>query len=105
MVVNHAPATGEQKNYSQTDSVQYCVISYLPKPSHDGIVMLIEGTDAEATEAAGDFLMSDEQLSNFKKLLHVDKFPYFEVLLKVSSVPGTPLTASVEAYRTYSDLH
>lgn len=105
MVVNRAPAAGERSSYSQTDSVQYCVVSYLPNPDHNGVVMLIEGTDAEATEAAGDFLMSDEQLSSFKKLLRVDKFPYFEVLLKVSSVPGTPLTASVEAFRTYPDLH
>lgn len=105
MVVNRAPASGEQGIYSQTDSVQYCVVSYLPNPDHSGVVMLIEGTDAEATEAAGDFLMSDDQLSGFKKLLHVQKFPYFEVLLKVSSVPGTPLTASVEAYRTYPALN
>lgn len=105
MVMNRAPAAGEQATYSQTDSVQYCVISYLPNPDHNGIVMLIEGTDAEATEAAGDFLLSADQLSSFKKMLHVEKFPYFEVLLKVSSVPGTPLTASVEAYRTYPNLH
>lgn len=104
MVVNRAPTAGERAVYSQTDSVQYCVVSYLPNPDHSGVVMLIEGTDAEATEAAGDFLMSDDQLSNFKKLMHVEKFPYFEVLLKVSSVPGTPLTASVEAYRTYPAL-
>ncbi|HUA91522.1 MAG TPA: hypothetical protein VL991_03085 [Terracidiphilus sp.] len=105
MVVNRAPTAGEPSFYPQTDSVQYCVVSYLPNPDHNGVVMLIEGTDAEATEAAGDFLMSDDQLSSFKKLMHVDKFPYFEVLLKVSSVPGTPLTASVEAYRTYPYLH
>lgn len=105
MVSNRAPTAGEQAIYSQTDSVQYCVISYLPNPDHSGVVMLIEGTDAEASEAAGDFLMSDEQLASFKRLLHVKTFPYFEVLLKVSSVPGTPLTASVEAYRTYPTLN
>jgi hypothetical protein len=104
MVVNRAPARGEQASYSQTGSVQYCVVSYLPNPDHNGVVMLIEGTDAEATEAAGDFLLSEEQLSSFARVLHVAKFPYFEVLLKVSSVPGTPLTASVEAYRTYPAL-
>lgn len=105
MVVNRAPAPGEHASYSQSDSVQYCVVSYLPNPDHDGVVMLIEGTDAEASEAAGDFLLSDDQLSSFKKLIHVEKIPYFEVLLKVSSVPGTPLTASVEAYRAYPALH
>ena len=104
-VINNAPAAGEQKVYAQTDSVQYCVVSYLPNPDHDGVVLLIEGTGAEATEAAGDFLLSEYQLSTLKKLLHVNKLPYFEVLLKVSSVPGTPLTTSIEAFRGYPNLH
>jgi len=104
-VVNRTPTKGESAVYTQTSSAEYCVVSYLPNPDHTGVVLLIEGTDAEATEAAGDFLLSDDQLSAFRKLLHGDKFPYFEVLLKVSSVPGTPLTATVAAYRSYPSLH
>lgn len=103
-VVNRAPAAGEQPVYSQTNSAQYCVVAYLPNPGHSGNVLLIEGTGAEATEAAGNFLLSENQLSSFKKTLHADKFPYFEVLLKVSSVQGTPLTSTVEAYRAYPNL-
>ncbi len=104
-VVNRAPTGSELAVYTQTDSTQYCVVSYQPNPDHNGVVLLIEGTGAEATEAAGDFLLSDDQLSAFKKLLRADNFPYFDVLLKVSSVPGTPLTATVEAYRSYPNLH
>lgn len=104
-VVNRAPTGGEPSVYTQTDSTQYCVVSYQPNPDHNGVVLLIEGTGAEATEAAGDFLLSDDQLSAFRRLLHGDRFPYFDVLLKVSSVPGTPLTATVEAYRSYPNLH
>jgi hypothetical protein len=90
---------------THADSVDYCVVAYLPNPDHNGVVLVIEGTGAEATEGAGDFLLSDDQLSNFKKMMHVDKFPYFEVLLKVSSVRGTPLTATIVAYRAYPNLH
>jgi hypothetical protein len=104
-VLNRAPMKGEQAVYTQTDSTQYCVVSYQPNPDHNGVVLLIEGTSAEATEAAGDFLLSDDQLSAFRKLLRGDKFPYFDVLLKVSSVPGTPLSATVEAYRAYPNVH
>jgi hypothetical protein len=104
-VVNRTPATGEQQIYTQTDSVEYCTVAYLPNPDHNGVVLLIEGTNAEATEAAADFLLSEDQLFNFKKTLHANKFPYFEVLLKVSSVPGTPLTETIEAYRAYPNLH
>jgi len=67
--------------------------------------LLIEGTNAEASEAAGDFLLSEDALSGFKKMLHRQKLPYFEVLLKVSSVRSTPLIATIEAYRIYPDLH
>jgi len=103
-VVNRAPAAGEQSIYSQVNSAQYCVVAYLPNPDRNGNVLLIEGTGAEATEAAGNFLLSENQLSSFKNTLHVDRFPYFEVLLKVSSVQGTPLTSTVEAYRAYPNL-
>lgn len=103
-VVNRAPAAGEPAIYAESNSVQYCVIGYLPNPSHNGQVLLIEGTAAEATEAAGNFLLSESQLSSFKKTLHVERLPYFEVLLKVSSVQGTPLASTVEAYRAYPNL-
>ena len=101
-VVNLAPAGGEQPIYFQTGSDGYCVVSFMPNPERNGLVLLIEGTNAEASEAAGDFLLSEDQLSNFKKKLHVSVLPYFQVLLKVSSVRGTPLTATVQAYRTSS---
>ena len=104
-VVNRAPTGSEAPIYAQSNSVQYCVIGYLPNPTHSGQVLLIEGTGAEATEAAGNFLLSENQLANFKKALHLDRLPYFEVLLKVSSVQGTPLASTVEAYRAYPGLH
>lgn len=104
-VVNRAPKAGERPSYVQSDSVQYCVIGYFPNPNHNGLVLLIEGTGAEATEAAGNFLLSENQLSSFKKLLHVKRLPYFEALLKVSSVQGTPLASTIEAYRAYPSLH
>ena len=100
-ITNRAPLAGEKQVYSRTDSVGYCTVAYLPNPSSGGGVLLIEGTSAEATEAAGDFLLSEDQLSNFRNTLHVNKFPYFEVLLKISAVRGTPLTVTIEAYRTY----
>jgi hypothetical protein len=101
-IANRAPLAGEQKVYARTDSAGYCTVAYLPNPSSDGSVLLIEGTSAEATEAAGDFLLSEEHLSRFRNTLHVTKFPYFEALLKISAVRGTPLTVTIEAYRAYS---
>lgn len=98
-VTNRTPIKGEQATYLPTHTDGYCIIAYMPNPDHSGVVMLIEGTNAEATEAAGDFLLSEEQLSAFKERVHVSVLPYFQVLLKVSAVRGTPLSTSVEAYR------
>jgi hypothetical protein len=103
-VTNRKPAAGEPALYTSTDAVGYCVIAYLPNPGHDGRVLLLEGTSSEATEAAGDFLLSEDQFGAFRSKLGSAQMPYFEVLLKTSQVRGTPLTATVEAYRTYPDL-
>jgi len=104
IVENRSPAAGEQPIYNSTDAVGYCVVAYLPNPDHDGKVLLLEGTSSEATEAAGDFLLSDK-FSAFHEMLHTTGLPYFEVLLKTSQVRGTPLTVTIEAYRTYPALH
>ncbi|HKN19982.1 MAG TPA: hypothetical protein VJX73_01120 [Terracidiphilus sp.] len=104
-ITDRAPAAGEQSTYIPTGSMGYCTVAYLPNPDHNGSVLLLEGTGSEATEAAGDFLLSEDQLSNFQKMLHVSKLPYFEVLLKASQVKGTPLSTTLVAYRIYPNLH
>lgn len=98
-VVNRTPAAGEQATYIPSNTDGYCIVAYLPNAENTGQVLLIEGTNAEATEAAGNFLLSEGQLASFKKMLHVSSLPYFQVLLKVSSVRGTPLAATIAAYR------
>lgn len=98
MVANRAPAPGEPAVYLSTNTVGYCVVAFLPNSDQNGKVLLIEGTSAESTEAAGDFL-SGEQFAAIRAKLHGNTLPYFEVLLKTSQVSGTPLTVTVEAYR------
>jgi hypothetical protein len=100
-VINHAPQKGEQASYAGTDSIGYCVVAYLPNPRHSGKYLLIQGSSPAATEAAEFFLLSENQMSRFKQELHGTNFPYFEVLLKTSQVVGTPLTATIEAYRIH----
>ena len=100
-VMNSSPKPGEQHEYLANDVVGYCVIAFLPNQAEDRNVLLLEGTNSEATEAAGDFLLSEEQLSAFLGKIGAKSFPPFEVLLKITQVKGTPLTASIEAYRTY----
>ncbi len=103
-ISNHSPAGHEQAMYTPTEDVAYGVVAYLPKPEQNGNMLLIEGTSSEATEACGNFILSNEHLSTLEKLLHTARFPYFELLLKVSHVRGTPITTTIEAYRTYPSL-
>ena len=102
-VINRSPTPGEQAMYQQTNTAGYCVVAFLPNPGHNGKFLLIQGSSPAATEAAAFFLMNERELSNFQKRLNVTSFPYFEVLLKTSQVTGTPLTATVEAYRIHTE--
>jgi hypothetical protein len=67
--------------------------------------LIVEGTGSEATEAASDFLSSEEQMAGLLHRFHAKSFPPFEVLLKINQLRGTPLSATVEAYRIYPLSH
>jgi len=104
-VENLHPRAGEQAQYAQPAnpyaSLGYSVIAFLPNPSHTGNALIIEGTNAEATNAAGEFVTSEETMSNFLKKLPGTRIPFFEILLRTSRMSGTPMHAEVVAYRTY----
>ncbi len=104
-IYDRAPRPGEQATYIHRASEDYCTIAYLPNSEAKGKILVIQGTNPPAYEAARFFLLSNERLSNFRNMLHVSTLPYFEVLLKVSWISGTPLNATIVAYRTYPNLH
>lgn len=103
-ILNRTPLPGEQVQYESSDEAGYCLIAYLPSPAQGTALLLIEGSSAEATEAASDFLLSQEQLSLLLEKMRRRNFPAFELLLKTSQVKGTPLTATVAAYRIHDEL-
>jgi hypothetical protein len=104
-VENLHPRAGEQALYAQPANpyapLGFSVIAYLPNPSRTGNALIIEGTNAEATNAAGEFVTSEETMSNFLGKLTGTKIPYFEILLKTARMSGTPFHEEVVAYRTY----
>jgi hypothetical protein len=108
-IANRHPRPGEAASYAPSlypsGLVGYSVVAYLPNPSHNGNVIILAGTDSDATSAAAEFLTSEEQLKEFQNALHVQKFPYFEVLLKTSRLSGTSFSSEILAYRTYPGLH
>lgn len=104
-VRNRHPKSGEEAVYKVTaepnSTTGYATIAYVSNPSQTGSVIILAGTDSDATGAAAAFLTSEEQMEKFRNTLHVDRFPYFEVLLKTSRLSGAFFEATPIAYRQY----
>ena len=104
-VINHSPRAGEQAVYpiipKPDSTVGYSIIAYLPNPSHTSDVLIIAGSNSQATDAAGEFLTSEPSMENFLKKLPSKQIPYFEILLKTTRLNGTPFAAELVTYRTY----
>ncbi len=100
-IFNVSPTGHEQEIYKPTTDIAYGIVANLPKPDQNGDILLVEGTSSEATEACGNFVLSEEELLKLSNLLHTKDLPYFELLLKVSHLTGTPISTSIEAYRVY----
>jgi hypothetical protein len=104
-VRNLHPRSGEPQFYPEPQdpatNVGYGIIAFLPNVGQEGNVLLIGGTDSQATEAAGEFVTNEESMASLKRQMNVDNLPYFQVLLKTSRLSGTPFTAQILAVRTY----
>jgi len=107
-VTNRNRQSGEKDKYfeysSQREILGYSVVAYLPNPSRTGSVVILAGTSSDATNAAAEFLTTEAQMETFRKMLHAERFPYFEALLSTSQLSGTSFHAEVVAYRTYPNL-
>lgn len=104
-VKNLKPRPGEQSEYvapvDSYASVGYSVIAYLPNPSHTNNTLIIEGTNSQATDAAGEFVTSEESMENFRNRIPKKQFSYFEILLKTTRLNNTPFKAEIITYRLY----
>jgi hypothetical protein len=102
-VANRKPMAGEQAVYApvmdRNAISAYSVIAYLPNPSKTGRVIILAGTDSDATGAAAEFLTSEEALRGLQEKFHTKTMPYFEVLLKTSRLSGTSFNAEPLAFR------
>lgn len=104
-VRNRHPKAGEQSSYEAPSTpnslISYTAVAYLPNPNRSGSVIILAGTDSDATGAAAAFLTSEEHMEQLLKVFKTDRFPYFEALLKTSRLSGTFFDAEVVAYRVY----
>jgi hypothetical protein len=104
-VRNRHPRNGEAPAYVPTaegwgTGQAYGIVALVSNPEQNGQVLLLAGSDAEATEAAGKLVTNVDALSKILKSAGIDsngKVRHFEILLRVSTMAGLPNTYDVVA--------
>ena len=97
VIRNAHPQPGEAARYLPTaqgwDTGQsYAVIAFVTNPGQTGRALLLAGSNAEATEAAGKLIVNLDQLSKELQRHGIDPHgppQSFEALLRVSAMAGT----------------
>jgi hypothetical protein len=114
-IVNYNPLPGEEREYSAKFDVEtgrliedYGLITIKPNISEKNTIMVLAGTHSEGTEAAAEYLTSEDHLGRLNQRLLSLKRPsptstgYFQVLLKVKVDNGIPTIISIV---TVHELH
>ena len=105
---NKSPRSGELPFYRAggkdgTTTETYGLIALCPNLNRNGNVLIVAGTTMEGTEAAGESVTNGEL---FLKLLRAmglntdrERLPYFQALLKTSTMAGAARESGLVAYR------
>jgi len=100
---NSQPAPGEQAQYVNTyanQSVGYVDIALTQNLSQSGYVLLINGADMQANEAAARFLLHGRLPAEISTLLNRKDLRYFELFLRSKHIAGeADNTFELVAYR------
>jgi hypothetical protein len=104
-VRNRRPRNGEPTAYIPTaegwgTGQAYAIVALIGNPEQNGNVLVLAGSNAEATEAAGKLVVNFDALSKILKGAGIDAsgpVRRFEILLRVSTMAGSPNTFDVVA--------
>jgi hypothetical protein len=104
---NEQPHVGESKEYftptrSGDTGYAYAILAFVPNIGVHGSALLIGGTTAEATAAAGEFVLDQTQISAALRKMGIEPTgppQYFELLLKAKTFPGSATQSTIEAWR------
>lgn len=109
-IQNKKPGPGEQPMYRAArpgeTGESYALVALVPNLRHNGSVLMIAGSTAEGTEAAGEFIMNISSSKPYLDSLmkrNKNKLPYFEVLLRSGTLAGIAKNAEVVADRILPD--
>lgn len=103
---NRYPRAHEKDTFPNDDDNQhhreYARIVFLPRTSDAGATLLIAGTTAQSTQAAGEFVTDQSALTATLKSLGVDPYGpphYFELLIRSNNFAGGAILREVIASR------
>jgi hypothetical protein len=105
IIINGRPRDGEKSNYIPgPNGTGYSVVAFLPNLSRTGAVLILEGDNAVSTEAAGEFVSSEEHLARlFSRIGYVASNtsppPWFEVLLRTERLQGVTRSFQIVSHR------
>jgi hypothetical protein len=108
---NRSPQPGEQAVYSMStfpgeSGNAYAEVAFVPNVNGEGNVLLISGTTAEGTEAAGEFITDEKRAGAALRAMGIDPAGpprYFEILLQAKAVAGSASQSTILATRLISD--
>jgi hypothetical protein len=108
--VNRSPHAGESAEYDPTASGEtrevYGGVAFLPAPQRRGNALLIMGTSMAGSEISAEFITNERLSSSLLERLKQasnGKLPYFEVLLKTTSIAAQAGRVEIVAYRIIPD--
>ena len=111
MICNRSPRPGERPIYAMTTDAgetgeAYAVVAFVPNVNGEGYVLMIAGTTAEGTEAAGEFITDEPRAAAALKAIGIDPAGpprYFEILLAAKAIAGSASQATILASRLIPD--
>jgi hypothetical protein len=107
-IANKKPRPGEQASYlvlgeDGQPGATYGLISFLPSDNATGNVLLIEGTNMEGTEAAGNLILDPTSARDILSQAGISEggqsHPFFEILVETKVLAGEPSQTHVIAWR------
>ena len=103
---NTKPTRGELQRYPGADDIKhgytYARIVFVPKAAGEGAALLIAGTTAQSTQAAGEFVVDSGRMERLLRGIGIDPQGVprrFEVLLRSSNFVGGAILPEVVAWR------
>jgi hypothetical protein len=104
---NKSPQHGEPAQYPDPEGIQhhrtYARLVFLPETSDAAATLLIAGTTAQSTQAAGELLLDRNRLAATLRSIGIDSSGpphFFEILIRLNNFVGGAVLPEVVAWRT-----